>query len=153
MNAFSLDGPTLASESRTLKLEPNCATELGTWTPDVNRPVVIAARLLKGSTVCARASLFPEPYKHHLPANPNLEITRINDTHLRLTVSKPAKGVWLEAESDAAIWTDNFLDLMPGDEFLLVHHLGSGPSELKLSARWLGGQQEFSLEPALAADD
>jgi beta-mannosidase len=151
LNAFSLDGAKSASETWPLKLEPNQATELGTWKPDVNQPVVIAARLLEGSTIRARASLFPEPYKHHLPANPNLEITRIDETHLKLTVSKPAKGVWLE--SDATQFSDNFLDLMPGDEFLLlVHHLGSGPSESKLSARWLGGQQEFSLEPILAAD-
>jgi beta-mannosidase len=111
----------------------------------VNQPVVIAARLLEDSSVRARASLFPEPYKHHLPQDPHLEITRIDDTHLKLTVIKPAKGVWLEADgpdSNRTIWTDNFLDLMPGDEFLLlVHHLGSG-----LSARWLGGQQEFSLK-------
>jgi beta-mannosidase len=151
LNAFSLDGATLASESQSLKLEPNQATELGMWTPEVNQPVVIAARLLEGSQVHARASLFPEPYKHHLPANPNLEITRINETHLRLRVNKPAKGVWLEAaesESNRTIWTDNFFDLMPGDEFLLlVHHLGSG-----LHARWLGGQQEFLLEPVLSAD-
>ena len=111
----------------------------------MTQPVVIAARILEGSTVRARASLFPEPFKHHLPANPNLEITRIDETHLRLSVTKPAKGVWLEA--DNATWTDNFLDLMPGDEFLLVHHLGS-----RLHAQWLGGQQEFLFEPVLAAD-
>jgi beta-mannosidase len=145
LNAFTLDGTNVASETRTVKLEPNQATELGTWTPETNDPVVIAARMLEGSQVRTRASLFPEPYKHHLPANPNLEITRVNDTHLKLTVTKPAKGVWLE--SDGAIWTDNLLDLMPGDEFLLVHHLGS-----RLHARWLGGHQEFSLEPVLVAD-
>jgi beta-mannosidase len=145
LNAFSLDGAKLASESRSVKLEPNQATELGTWKPETNQPVVIAARLLEGSTIYARASLFPEPYKHHLPANPNLEITRVDETHLRLQVNKPAKGVWLD--SDDTQFSDNFLDLMPGDEFLLlVHHLGSSPSESKLSARWLGGTQEFSLK-------
>ena len=148
LNAFGLDGIKLASESRALKLEANCATELGTWTPDVNQPIVIAARLLEGFSVRARASLFPEPYKHHLPANPNLEITRMNDTQLRLTVTKPAKGVWLESDGPES-WTDNFLDLMPGDEFLLVRHLGSG-LPTNVSARWLGGQQEFLL-PVLAA--
>jgi beta-mannosidase len=148
LNAFGLDGTKLASESRTIKLEPNQATELGTWTPPVNEPVVIAAKLLEGSQVRARASLFPEPYKHHLPQNPNLEITRVDDTHLRLRVSKPAKGVWLEptGSESGAHFNDNFLDLMPGDEFLLlVHHLGSG-----LHVRWLGGQHAFSLEPVLA---
>ena len=68
LNAFGLDGTKLASESRTIRLEPNQATELGTWmNHDVNQPVVIVARLLEDSQVRARASLFPEPYKHHLP--------------------------------------------------------------------------------------
>jgi beta-mannosidase len=150
LNAFSLDGTKLASESRSVRLEPNQATELGAWKPHVNQPVVIATRLLEGSQVRARASLFPEPYKHHLPQDPNLEITRINETHLRLTVTKPAKGVWLE--SDDTQFSDNFLDLMPGDEFLLlVHHLGSG-LPVSVSVRWLGGQQNFSFEPVLATD-
>ena len=141
LRALTLGGQEIGVERRSLQLKPNRATELDGWEfPTVSEPVVIAARLLGGQTPLARASSWPEPFKHHSFPDPELRVTRTPEG-LRLLVSKPAKGVWLEAAG--AIWKDNFFDLMPGDD-RIVRFEGSGR---RIRVRWLGanGASEYTI--------
>ncbi len=134
LRALTLSGREIGALHRAVELEPNRATELGEWTlPDAPEPVVIAARLLDGQTPLARTASWPEPFKHQHFFDPELRVIR-EPEGLRLRVSKPAKGVWLEAAG--AIWKDNFLDLMPGDD-RIVRFEGSGR---RILVRWLGAE-------------
>jgi beta-mannosidase len=145
LRAVTLDGLELTRSERRVTLEPNATTELGTWQPDIHEPVVLAARLLNGTRVVARAALFPEPFKHHRFGDPGLEVTRLNEHRLRLRVQRPAKGVYI---SDAKL-SDNMLDLLPGDDQIL-----EVTKEIQnLNVQWLGGQGRFNLELVLVTGD
>ncbi|HEU4741816.1 MAG TPA: glycoside hydrolase family 2 protein [Meiothermus sp.] len=111
LSAFSLDGERLATERKRVVLEPNATTELGRW--ELPGQVVGAARLLEGEGVVARATRWPEPFKYHRFPDPGLSLEQLGDDEFRLSVQRPAKGVVLEAEG--VRWSDNFLDLLPGD--------------------------------------
>ncbi len=136
--AFSLYGRVLISEQRTVELAPNSATELGSFLPNLTS-AVIRARLLDEYNVHARATLFPEPFKHFMPPEPHLEVERLDAEYLRLRVQHPAKCVWLDAPG--AIWSDNGLDLLP-DEARVIHVSGLKHA---VHVRWLDGSRIIEL--------
>lgn len=132
LSAFSLDGEPLATERRRVVLEPNATTELGRW--ELPGQGVGAARLLDADQVVTRATRWPEPFKyHHLP-DPGLGLEPLGNGEFRLSVQRPAKGVVLEAEG--ARWSDNFLDLLPGDPQTVC---AEGLKGASLRIRWLDG--------------
>jgi beta-mannosidase len=61
--------------------------------------------------------------------DPGLTLTQEQE-RLRLRVERPAKGVWLSA-GDGITWSDNMVDLLPGDEQMVV-------------VRGLGGHQVYA---------
>ncbi len=133
LNAWTLAGEPAGGDSRAVNLLPNQATELGSFALQSGQPLVLGARLRLDGQVVARAALWPEPFKYlHLP-DPGLEITRVGD-QLRLRAARPAKGVWLEA-GDGVTWSDNFLDVMPDGEVLVI---AAGLGETNPTVRWLG---------------
>jgi beta-mannosidase len=132
---FDLSGAQIAATQRKVTLEPNRATELGTWETAHAETAMVAARLLDGDTVVARGSLFPDPLKYVSLPDPELTMTLVEPGRLRLRVQRPAKGVWLHASPDV-IWSDNLLDLMPNEERILeARGLNALPE-----ARWLKGR-------------
>lgn len=132
LQAWTLDGVLKSEVQRPAMLPPNQATELGLFEITAQEPLVIGARLLAAGAVLSRAALWPEPLKYLSLTFPELVVAQDGE-HLRLRVSRPAKGVWLAAE-DGVRWSDNFLDLLPGDEQIIVAHgLGNGA----VQARWL----------------
>ncbi len=133
LRLWQLDGQPIREERRAVVLAPNQATELGRFAFDnENRPVV-SAQLVVGNQIVARAALWPEPFKYLTLTDPELEITRLDKNTLRVRANRPAKGVWLSARPEAR-WSDNMLDLLPGDEQMVTVQ-GSGASEAQ--ARWL----------------
>jgi beta-mannosidase len=142
LRAYNFEGQEIASEKRQVTIAPNSTTELDSWT--IKDAMVISARLLEKTSVTARATLWSEPFKHYEISNPELEIERLSKTQIKLTVRKPAKGVWLNAGC-----TDNFLDVIPGDDVTLS--LTEVSTELKV--QWLGGECVFELSPVAVASD
>lgn len=132
LSAWALDGTLVSSEERALTLPPNQATELGEFQFDVKRQLVIGARLWVDNAIAARATLWPEPFKYLTLPDPDLSLTRADDG-LTLRVTKPVKGVWLEA-GDGIEWSDNFVDVLPGEDYAITV-VGLGEQEVK--ARWL----------------
>ncbi len=133
LSLWELDGRKADAEQRTVVLQSNQATDLGTITFDVQRPLILSALLLMQGTVVAREVLWPEPFKYlRLPA-PEIEMTRLGERRLRLRATRPAKGVWLRAGSDVQ-WSDNMLDLLPGEEQIIV---AQGLTERTVQVRWL----------------
>ena len=144
LTAWSLDGAATATQHLAVSLPPNQTSELGAFTLDLSGDKVLAARLVVDGVVAARAALWPEPFKYLSLPEPGLEIARAGST-LRLRAARPAKGVWLEA-GDGAAWSDNFLDLMPGDEQELVV---DGLGQREVSVRWLNKEtlRAFAKRP------
>jgi beta-mannosidase len=137
LRAYNFAGKEIANEKRHVMINPNSTTEFGAW--NIKDAMVISARLANKDVV-SRATLWSEPFKHYDLPNPDLHVEVVNQTHLKLSVRKPAKGVWLNAACE-----DNFFDLMPGDEVTVkVQEL---PDELKV--QWLDG--EVIVKPEASA--
>ncbi|KAF9523149.1 glycoside hydrolase family 2 protein [Crepidotus variabilis] len=91
--------------------------------------VVVCVRLIDptSETVLARFSDWPEPYRFLSPPDPKLTISVVDsgtadEKMVTLDVQRPAKCVFLSAEEDldqsgfsCIKWTDNAVDLVPGD--------------------------------------
>jgi beta-mannosidase len=81
--------------------------------------VVIHAILISDGQVIARYTDWPQPYKLLDLPNPNLQVNvNLADGEIKLNVDKPVKGIWISVEGDdeGLEFSDNSLDLFPGDE-------------------------------------
>ncbi|KDQ51573.1 glycoside hydrolase family 2 protein [Jaapia argillacea MUCL 33604] len=86
--------------------------------------VVVSARLLDPKTgeVIARYADWPQPFRHvDFPQNPGLKIT-VEGESVRVSAEKPVKALVLSVDGDGGEvkWSDNALDIMPGDEQMVI---------------------------------
>jgi beta-mannosidase len=125
-----LAGAVEQLERREVTLPPLAATELGLLS--ATGEAVLAARLLRGDELLARAALWPEPLKYLALPDPGLTVTNLRDDRVELRVARPAKGVILDG-GDSVAWADNYLDLLP-DEPRTIAATGLGGREAR--ARW-----------------
>lgn len=140
LQAYDLDGERLFSHSSAALLGPNQATELGTYAM-AEEPAVVGARLLAGDEVLARATAWPEPFKYLTLADPDITVERCGNDELRIQAVRPAKGLWLMA-GDGVTWSDNMLDLLPGDPQIVT---AQGLHGNRIDARWLGGHESTAV--------
>jgi len=133
-------------------LGPNSTTEL--WRgklpgqPDrtreceVSKPLVVSARLLHGNSVLARSCSWPEPFKFlRFPPVESLGLeVKMGQGGESITLSskKPIKGIILDVDGADVEFSDQAIDLVPGDpqtiqalnlqsvQNLKVRHLGDG---------------------------
>lgn len=98
--------------------------EMASWDPPrtLTHRVVVAARLVDVQTreVIARAVDWPQPFTLIKYRNPELStsVISVDEEHAKVRVSarRPARGVVLFVEGDPEVhWSDNMLDIMPGD--------------------------------------
>ncbi|KAF9554321.1 glycoside hydrolase [Agrocybe pediades] len=115
--------------------------------------VVAHARLVDEETgeVLARYSDWPEPYRYLTPPDPKLEITVVG-TPPALKVERPAKCVFLSADSSVdgkeVWWSDNALDLVPGDRRMVVARgikRGEG-GKVKVVVAHFGREKGYEVE-------
>ncbi|QRV98035.1 beta-mannosidase [Ceratobasidium sp. AG-Ba] len=106
--------------------------------PTTSHSVIVSAVLSDSVSgiVLARYVDWPQPYRSYDPPNPSLSIS-VDGEQVSISVERPAKGVVLsiEGEADGVNWSDNALDLIPGEP-QTVKALGLGGR--KVTARWLG---------------
>lgn len=128
-----------------VELQPNASTEiwkgntpgLSVRTSDaqVPKPIVVQARILDDNdTVLARYSNWPEPWKYLIFPEPSLQVEVDGDV-VRLNCKKPIKGIMLDVEGDEVEWSDQAIDLFPGDEQVVTAH---GLGGRKVKARYIG---------------
>lgn len=132
LTRWTLAGEEVATEERTISLAAHQATELGFCAFDAAQSEVLAARLLVEGAIVSRAALWPEPFKYLTLPDPALQIAQTGET-LRLRVARPTKGLWLSA-GDGVAWSDNMIDLLPGDEQLIV---AKGLGNASVQTHWL----------------
>ena len=83
---------------------------------DVPLPIVVQARLLDADGhVLARYSNWPEPWKYLTFPDAGLKITTDGE-NAKLSCSQPIKGIVLEVDGEDCEWSDQAIDLMPGDD-------------------------------------
>ena len=140
LQVLPLDGAEpLREERRAVSLPAHQATELGALALEAESGLLVSARLLSDGEELARGALWPEPLKHYALPDPGLRVERLDSDRLRLSVERPAKGVWLDA-GDGLAWSDNILDLLPGQpQTVRAPGLGNRAGRV----RWLGGGAEF----------
>nr|BBH90387.1 beta-mannosidase [Thermosporothrix sp. COM3] len=133
VRVWKLDGTLVTEEKRPVTLLPNQATELMESEQELNGSCVIAVRLLVQGEVLARASLWPEPFKYLTLPDPGVTVERLDEQTVRVQAQRPAKGVYLTA-NDGVKWSDNMLDVFPGDPQVLV---AEGLDETEITVRKL----------------
>lgn len=127
-------------------LEPNRSVEITEFELPVQKKdngeelnTVVAAYLIENGKQVARYVNWPEPLKYtHLqkPKDLKVKISSEGDT-LEITAEVPVKGVALETEDNGVVFSDNCVDIVPGETVSIgVKGLKSG-EEGKLDVRYL----------------
>ncbi|KAK8844526.1 hypothetical protein IAR55_006372 [Kwoniella newhampshirensis] len=127
LETFNLANGKGEKQSLNAKLASNASTEI--WAGQVPgqsirtndaqtpEPIVVQARLYDPAnldTVVSRYSNWPEPWKYLTFPNPNLKV-KVNGDQVELSCDKPIKGIVLDVEGDECEWSDQAVDLFPGD--------------------------------------
>ncbi|OCF62027.1 hypothetical protein L486_01693 [Kwoniella mangroviensis CBS 10435] len=128
LETYNLNTKQRDWKSFDIQLGPNASTEIWqnivpgqpTRTDDsqVPEPIVAQARLYltdKPDQVEARFSSWPQPYKYLTFPEPGLKIDVKGDDVI-LSCEKPVKGLVLDVEGEECAWSDQALDLFPGDD-------------------------------------
>ncbi|KAG6336605.1 hypothetical protein ID866_2481 [Astraeus odoratus] len=147
---FELDSTWTDKFSMDVVLAPNSSTELflgqlpgqptRTKLSEVPRMIIASARLLDESgSVLARLSNWPEPYKFiHFPTIKDLGLSvkiGSDGESIELSSEKPVKGIVLDVEGEDVKWSDQAIDLVPGDP-QIVKAVGLRGRDVKV--RFLG---------------
>jgi beta-mannosidase len=133
LRLWQLDGQQVCEERRQVVLAPNQATELERFAYGGESVLVASALLLVPGKVLARAALWPEPFKYLTLPDPGVDVRRLDESTVRVRADRPAKGVWLQGGPEAR-WSDNMLDLLPGDEqTITAQRFGNA----EVQVRWL----------------
>ena len=127
-------------------LEPNRSVEITEFEVPVEKQnaeeeqrTVVAAYLIENGKQVARYVNWPEPLKYtHLqkPKDLKVKLSAEGDA-LEITAEVPVKGVAVEAVDDGVVFSDNCVDVVPGETVLIgVKGLKSGEED-KLDVRYL----------------
>lgn len=143
--SFDLDKGQVDKHYRHVTLNANSSTEI--WKGDVPGqpvrttdaqvplPIVVQARLLdEDDNVLARYSNWPEPWKYLIFPDPKLEISTEGE-EVTLKCAKPIKGLILDVEGEDCDWSDQAIDLFPGDVQVVT---AKGLKGRKVTARYIG---------------
>lgn len=135
VTSFDLHSDWKESWTKQVTLSRNASTELfkgslpgqpsRTRLSEVAKDIIVAARLLdQNRQVLGRYANWPEPFKFiKFPSREEVALTIEADKateSLVLSVKKPVKGVVLDVEGPDVIWSDQALDLVPGDPQTVV---------------------------------
>ncbi|TRM61585.1 glycoside hydrolase family 2 protein [Schizophyllum amplum] len=147
---FDLQSDWMEKWEKNVTLAANASTELykgllkgqptRTKKSEVPRDIIVSARLLDADgAVLSRYANWPEPFKYiKFPSVEavGLDISVADDgTTVSLSVKKPIKGVILDVDGEEVKWSDQALDLVPGDTQTVTAH---GLDGRKVKARFLG---------------
>ncbi|GGJ59118.1 beta-mannosidase [Deinococcus roseus] len=141
LTAYTLQGEKTSEDLRDVLILPGRRTDLAPWTVQ-ETPLVYFAELLIEGQIVARSSHFPEPYKYHTFADPELVVEHLENS-IKITAQKPVKGLWLDTRHKTD-WNDNFIDLQPGETRILEAPNLQGRT---LTLRYLGADSAIEVKP------
>ncbi|KAK2018512.1 family 2 glycosyl hydrolase [Colletotrichum eremochloae] len=124
-------------------LPENRSTEMAAFEVPVRRAgdegrTVVAAYLVQDGKQIARYVNWPEPLKYlHLQKPKSLKAELAEDgSVIEVSAEVPVKGVALEVDSDDVVFSDNLVDIVPG-EVVRIGVKGAS-KETKIETRYLG---------------
>ncbi|KAJ7688293.1 glycoside hydrolase superfamily [Mycena rosella] len=168
IHCVDLQSPWTHTETHAVTLLPNQATELlampcpgppraaaappptGDAQFTTTHSVVVAARLLDAAdgAVLARVADWPQPLRFVEPAllrDPGLALAVDTATGaVTVRAARPVKGLVLSAvgDGDDVRWSDNALDVMPGDPQVVV---AAGLAGREIAVAFLGNEKAHAL--------
>lgn len=151
---FDLESEWTHTETHEVELGANQTTEmLSVAVPcrasseqaevTLSHSVIAYARLVDGKTVLARYADWPQPYRSLEVPDPGLTVV-VQGEVVSVQVRRPVKGLMLSVEGDGAdevVWTDNYLDIVPGDGREVVARGLNG--RMRVCAAHLGRETPF----------
>ncbi|THH31326.1 hypothetical protein EUX98_g2891 [Antrodiella citrinella] len=151
VTSFDLHSEWTDKFAQEVVLAPNASTELWkgelpgqsvrTKLSDEVKTIVVSARLLDVQTkkVLGRYSNWPEPFKFIIfpdEAKVGLSVRVGSDGEsVELSAQKPIKGIVLDVEGEDVQWSDQAIDLVPGDPQVIK---AVGLKGRAVKARYLG---------------
>lgn len=132
-------GKVLWEKTFPISLPENRSTELFEERIDEieSRRVLVAAKLLREGKVVSRFLDWPQPLKYLDLPRADVKI-RVENDNVFVSSSLPVKGLVLETDQDEVQFSDNCIDLIPGDE-------------QNISAKGLNGQMIRTMDLASAS--
>ncbi|KAJ9602279.1 hypothetical protein H2200_013134 [Cladophialophora chaetospira] len=123
-----------------IKLPENRSTELFDEPIDEleSQTVLVSASLMRGGKVLSRFADWPQPLKYLDLPRPEV-VMKVQGDDVRVSAELPIKALVFEMDDDSVQWSDNCIDLTPGDE-QVIH------------AKGLNGRQPSIIHLAVAAD-
>ncbi|KAI9068740.1 glycoside hydrolase family 2 protein [Trametes sanguinea] len=158
LRCFDLLSDWTHTELREAVLLPNQTTELlaipcpcpptsenAKSAVTTSHSVVVGARLIapESGEVLARYADWPQPFRHVDFPDPALRVEVAGQT-VSVHVDKPVKGLFLTAVTnedqigEPLRWTDNALDVLPGDPQIVELRVGNGDHIVTLRAAYMG---------------
>ncbi|ESK97613.1 glycoside hydrolase family 2 protein [Moniliophthora roreri MCA 2997] len=150
VTSFDLYSDWTNKWTKSVTLSANSSTELHKGTvpgqpirhkkSEVPRAIIVSARLLdEDASVLSRYSNWPEPFKYiNFPSVKEVALSAevsSDGESVVLSSKKPVKGIVLDAEGADVTWSDQAVDLVPGDP-QIIKAVGLGGKALKI--RYLG---------------
>ncbi|THH15213.1 hypothetical protein EW146_g5231 [Bondarzewia mesenterica] len=149
VTSFDLDDPRWQDHfDRNVTLAANASTQLWdglvpgqpprTKDSEIPKTIIVSARLLDhDGTVLGRVSNWLEPFKYiHFPAVKDLGFKiHVHGESVKLSTKRPIKGIVLDVEGEDVKWSDQAIDLVPGDDQTVE---AQGLNGRKVKARFLG---------------
>ncbi|EIW73529.1 hypothetical protein TREMEDRAFT_42399 [Tremella mesenterica DSM 1558] len=144
LSAFDLNSGPVAKISWDITLLPNSSTEI--WTGEIPGqpvrtsraqiplPIVLHATIQDETGIIARYSYWPEPYKYLSFPDPILEV-RVEGEKVNVKCEKPVKGLIFDVNGEEVRWSDQALDVFPGDERVIC---ATGLNGREVKVRYLG---------------
>ncbi|KAK1547823.1 glycosyl hydrolase family 2 [Colletotrichum paranaense] len=124
-------------------LPENRSTEMAAFEVPVRQKgdeakTVVAAYLIQDGKQIARYVNWPEPLKYlHLQKPKSLKATLAEGGDVvEISAEVPVKGVALEAEDDAVVFSDNLVDIVPGE--VVKIGVKGATKDTKIETRYLG---------------
>ncbi|KAK1623226.1 family 2 glycosyl hydrolase [Colletotrichum phormii] len=128
---------------KSFVLPENRSTEMAAFEVPVRQKgdeakTVVAAYLIQNGKQIARYVNWPEPLKYlHLQKPKSLKATLAEQGDVvEISAEVPVKGVALEVEDDAVVFSDNLVDIVPG-EVVKIGVTGA-TKDTKIETRYLG---------------
>ncbi|KAL3420862.1 glycoside hydrolase family 2 protein [Phlyctema vagabunda] len=153
LSAFDIESGkeiVLGEKERPLSLKPNQTTEIARFDIPYPDTTVVVGYIddLKNGERLARWVSWPEPMKF-VRFNPDLKIdVKVAKDSVLLKSNAPTKGVVVSVpieDGEDAIWDDNFVDLVPGEEIKIgVEGLNGRKVQTRYLCDW-EQEKEFKL--------
>ncbi|EJT97015.1 glycoside hydrolase [Dacryopinax primogenitus] len=160
---WDLESNWRASEYHTFTLLPNQSTDLlqkevphrprgepdtypgGDPKPTLSASIIVSARLVdvESKEILSRYVDWPQPFKLIDFPDPILSV-RVDGDEVKVDVRHPVKGLWLDVagETDTVQWSDNAIDVVPGDPQTLK---ATGLNGRALVAQYLGKEKASAI--------